>query len=55
MKRNLNQCLELKIHVRIFLFKSEIIISHGTNYEFVSSYTFDLKYQNKDKVSSPVN
>ena len=57
--------VRIPVQVRIFLLKSEIVLSQSTNYRFVSSYTTDLKQQNKeintamkqrnkDEVSSPV-
>ena len=32
------------LQVQIFLLKSEIVISQGQNFRFVSTYQFDLKH-----------
>ena len=40
--------VRIPVKVRIFLLKSKIVISQGTNYKFVSTYRFDLKQNYKE-------
>ena len=53
--RDLRSKVRILVQVQIFLFKSDILISQGINYKFVSTYQIDFKYQNKDEVTLPVN
>ena len=46
-KVNLQARGRIPVQVPIFLLNSEILISHGTNYNVVSSNQFDLKHKNK--------
>ena len=47
--RSLEVEVRIPVQVRIFLLKSEIVISEGKNFKFISTYKFDLKH---NKVSN---